>query len=382
MPRMPFRSPRTPAPALLVAAIGVAVVASALGAPGAAGAPQRPAATCDGHRATIVGTNGPDTIRGTRKRDVIQARGGDDFIRGLGGSDLICSGTGRDQVVGGPGDDAIHLSRMSVGIGGTGNDRIWSKAGLARGGPGDDTLRGDVGADFLYGDAGNDRIIDSSGSNIVADTSGRSVIRLGSGNDFVETAGYATVSTGSGDDRVFGTGAISTGPGTDFVRYATCTTCTSTDRFAVNLGADDDAMTIGEGVDSASTGSPAASTIPYSLDGGTGSDSLNDWFRLGAAVRTVVELGPAGSLSGPWQAAELENFENYSASEEETGPRVFTVTGSDDANIISIFGSGSFIYGLGGDDTLGSISTTDHIFGGDGDDYCETYLNQQECEFG
>jgi uncharacterized delta-60 repeat protein len=63
---------------------------------------------CQGQRATIVGTQGPDEITGTRGRDVIAALGGNDKVRGLSGADLICGGKGHDKLLGGPGRDKIR----------------------------------------------------------------------------------------------------------------------------------------------------------------------------------------------------------------------------------------------------------------------------------
>lgn len=63
---------------------------------------------CLGHRATIVGTQGPNEIVGTPHRDVIAGLGGKDTIRGLAGPDLICGGKGRDKTLGGPGRDQVR----------------------------------------------------------------------------------------------------------------------------------------------------------------------------------------------------------------------------------------------------------------------------------
>lgn len=63
---------------------------------------------CMGHKATIVGTRGPDKLIGTKHRDVIVALAGKDEVRGLGGADLICGGRGSDKLLGGPGRDEIR----------------------------------------------------------------------------------------------------------------------------------------------------------------------------------------------------------------------------------------------------------------------------------
>src|SRR3954469_16626592 len=59
--------------------------------------------TCDGHRATIVGTPGDDLIIGTAHADVIVALTGSDHVDGRGGNDRICGGYGADRLRGGYG---------------------------------------------------------------------------------------------------------------------------------------------------------------------------------------------------------------------------------------------------------------------------------------
>jgi uncharacterized delta-60 repeat protein len=63
---------------------------------------------CLGHKATIVGTNGPDDIAGTPHRDVIAALGGRDKVRGLSGPDVICGGKGKDSLFGGAGRNEVR----------------------------------------------------------------------------------------------------------------------------------------------------------------------------------------------------------------------------------------------------------------------------------
>lgn len=63
---------------------------------------------CLGHKATIVGTQGPDELTGTSHRDVIAALGGKDKVRALGGPDVICGGKGQDTLLGGAGRDEVR----------------------------------------------------------------------------------------------------------------------------------------------------------------------------------------------------------------------------------------------------------------------------------
>jgi Ca2+-binding RTX toxin-like protein len=101
------------------------------------------AARCQGLKATIVGTPGPDTLKGTPGRDVIAGLGGNDTITGLGGNDTVCGGAGNDTIAGGPGDDTL--------AGEAGNDTL-------TGGPGNDTLSGGPGVDRLAGGPGQNTV--------------------------------------------------------------------------------------------------------------------------------------------------------------------------------------------------------------------------------
>ncbi len=91
-----------------------------------------PAVSCDGMRATIVGTDGDDVIGGTDGRDVIAGRGGSDIIDAGTGGDIVCGGDGADVLSGDAGMDVV--------LGGAGND----------------SLDGDT-RDVLLGEAGHDR---------------------------------------------------------------------------------------------------------------------------------------------------------------------------------------------------------------------------------
>lgn len=101
------------------------------------------AVRCDGSRATLVGTAGPDILQGTAHHDVIVSLGGDDRVRGRGGDDIICGGRGTDDLDGDRGRDRL--------FGGRDEDRLL-------GGTGEDVLGMSRGNDFLGGGAGNDRL--------------------------------------------------------------------------------------------------------------------------------------------------------------------------------------------------------------------------------
>jgi Ca2+-binding RTX toxin-like protein len=111
-------------------------------------------ARCQGHKATIVGTEGDDVIHGTPSRDVIYGGKGDDEIFGSLGNDLICGGPGDDVLHGGRGNDEVQ--------GGAGADRVFGDLGDDKvvGGPGaDDDVSGGLGIDVVNGGAGNDDLV-------------------------------------------------------------------------------------------------------------------------------------------------------------------------------------------------------------------------------
>ena len=64
--------------------------------------------TCNGRRATLVGTRGRNTIIGTNRRDIIWAGAGIDTVLGRGGRDLICGGRGSDLIDGGRRVDHLY----------------------------------------------------------------------------------------------------------------------------------------------------------------------------------------------------------------------------------------------------------------------------------
>jgi len=142
--------------------------------------------TCNGHLATIIGTEGNDTLTGTPLADVIVGLGGHDRIEGLAGDDIICGGDGNDRILGNLGHDVIFGGagrdrlfglkgrdaifggdhgdiiyggdHRDVLMGQRGHDTINGRLGgdLLLGGPHDDTLNGDEGADVVRGQAGTD----------------------------------------------------------------------------------------------------------------------------------------------------------------------------------------------------------------------------------
>jgi uncharacterized delta-60 repeat protein len=136
-----------------------------------------PVPTCQGHKATIVGTAGADRLTGTTHADVIVGLGGNDTIKGLGGNDIVCAGAGNDTVNGGDGNDLISgQDGADVLSGGAGKDTL-------DGGNGNDKLNGGAGSDHLFGRAGADKLNGQGGTDDLAGGAGDDQLKGGAGTD-------------------------------------------------------------------------------------------------------------------------------------------------------------------------------------------------------
>jgi uncharacterized delta-60 repeat protein len=162
--------------------------------PGASAVPR-----CEGHKATIIGTNGKDKLTGTKRADVIVGLGGNDTINGGGGNDIICAGNGNDRVNGGAGNDRIDGGAGNDNLSGAGGkDSLTGDAGNDRldGGGGNDSLAGGAGKDNLTGDAGNDHLDGGAGNDSLNGGAGSDKLTGDAGND--------KLSGGSGKDQLSG----------------------------------------------------------------------------------------------------------------------------------------------------------------------------------
>ncbi len=195
----------SPVPRRIAATLLLGLALAAYFAVAAVGAEDGAAPMCDGHRATIVGTDGDDVIQGTEKADVIWGGPGDDKIYGGLGNDIIC---------GGPGDDLIHGGRGNDWIdGGAGTDRVFGDLGddHLTGGPGNqdevsgglgiDTVNGGPGnEDIVRGDYGYDRMDGGPGKGDIASFS-TAVAGLKGSGVWVDLAKHRAL--GDGHDRLF-----------------------------------------------------------------------------------------------------------------------------------------------------------------------------------
>lgn len=363
--------------------------------------------TCDGLRATIVGTERGDFLTGTPGRDVIVALGGDDQVRGRGGDDVICGGDGADRLFGDGGDDRLYGGRDRLNrIPG----RAWLDGDTLDGGRGDDLL--DVGHDgrrtsghrnadvVSYESAsrgvrvslaegrigtatgqGRDRIVVSPAVGVVG-SAHDDVITGSSYDDHVTgNAGDDVIRTGAGDDRVYaetyaarpGDDVVDLGAGDDLVVSAS-----GRDRLVGGAGADTIEVSGAEPVQvDAGAGDDTVTVSVSRVDGsdvrgGDGRDLvlLRAWeapLTVDLRVGTLVLDGGDGAIGG-FEEHHLTGDASYVFQGTEGPDRVVVLTGG--GLQAWTHGGDDFVAGSELDDLLDLGEGTDEAYGVAGTDTC------------
>jgi len=173
--------------------------------------------SCQGKKATIVGTGGDDVLEGRGGRDVIVAGAGNDQVFAGEGEDLVCAGDGDDVIDTGGGPDRAKGSAGNDSFsGGRGTDRLLAGDGddvilggaggeLAKGGAGHDRIYGQLQDDDMRGGDGDDVLIGSQGSDEIAGDGGDDWLRgdpqLDSynGGDGLDWASFAAATPPEGE---------------------------------------------------------------------------------------------------------------------------------------------------------------------------------------
>jgi Ca2+-binding RTX toxin-like protein len=210
----------------------------------------------------LDGAGGGDTLFGTAGPDILtSSANGSDSMVGNDGDDTVFAGSGRDTILGGAGNDVLFGQGGSGDrlFGGTGNDRL-------NGGVGHDLILGEEGNDKLFGVKGNDRLFGGPGRDNLFGGDGNDSLNGEQGNDLlIGEAGNDVMNGGGGRiDRVF------EAADTDFTitDVSLASMLTGTDQisnvelFLINGGDGDNLI------------NASIATIPVSLRGGAGSDTL------------------------------------------------------------------------------------------------------------
>ncbi|NDF11381.1 MAG: calcium-binding protein [Proteobacteria bacterium] len=280
----------------------------------------------------LTGTEGNDSITGGTGDDLITGLGGDDTLNGGDGDDSIFGGDGNDLIYGGYGSDELH--------GGAGNDTIF-------GGSGKDTIYGEDGDDVLNGGVGNDDIDGGNGNDNIAGGEGTDRLAGGAGNDTIygdEGADYIT--GGAGKDIIQG------GDGDDIFLFG------GADFDTITGDAGNDFIDGGEGRDS--------------LDGGTGNDTIN-----GGLGTDSVHGGDGNDLiNGLGGDNTDKDFDIlYGDAGNDTIIAASKAPGSGNyldggvGNDSLVGSDGSDILMGGSDDPYNSPNARDTLSGGGGNDY-------------
>jgi len=308
------------------------------------------------------------TINGTAGNDNLQGTPGDDLIYGAGGIDTIDAGAG---------DDVVNIIRG-------GSYAHWDYNNLIDGGAGYDVLDLSGWTKQLFVSIGYYAIVQVDEYDPVAspDLPGFTIaqarnfeeIRLGPlGADlsiFPEAVwetnprGWKIVG-GIGNDYITdggGSDTIDTGGGADIVRY-----------FGGN-----DIVTLGDGDDTYVVTQPADKSQHVSVDGGTGHNELQ-FSSVASAEGISFDLAMHTAQAG-LATFTITGFESVTASSplvtNYQGPPPVagwhgTFAGDDQANSISISGSGDGVFlGRGGNDFISAdLSGGATLFGGAGNDF-------------
>ena len=389
-------------PVLVMAAAAVTLTPLVVAGPASSAEP----VTCDGRRATIVGTDGKDDIVGTSGRDVIHALRGFDTIRSGGGNDIVCGGRGADTMLGGPGSDRLFGARggyvgddegtgtwygnkLEGGLGkdylsgGPDHDIEWPDYGSTPdrvsfpGATGPITVRRDgtvsgpgIGTDTLAPDF--ELIVGTAYDDTLTTVGARSDLQGGEGDDSLRVTRDLvdiTLEGGPGDDRLDGRPAkkwmvLYGGDGADVVLG-------SPGADGASPGAGDDTVAMGDGNDSVHGGISAGLVGVDTVTTGAGNDRVEISDR---AAGSTVAFGPGrdavapywlggearvDAASGTFQAGdatvEFTSAEVYAIGESSDDYGDVTFTGSPAAETVRMgnpyFGSGSFELG-GGDDRI------------------------------
>jgi Ca2+-binding RTX toxin-like protein len=366
--------------------------------------------TCQGVRATMVGTATDDVIHGTAGRDVIAGLGGNDTILARGGDDLVCGGIGADHLDGGPGNDRLYggLDRLHRAAedgmvragdtlrGGRGNDRMdagaddreadivvpdvysWEtsaqgvrldlRTGRARG-QGVDRFAG--GRVTVVGSAYGDVVIGSSRRDRIDTGQGPDVVHAGKGRDQVQvddtTPGRRSASDrvwgGDGDDRIGAVGGrdhLHGGPGEDWIEA---------------LGGGNDVLVGGSGDDHfyqevSDTGGP------QSINGGGGTDSLQintDLVNDAGTTSTGTWDMTTGEMTLTLDHAIRLSVLHLDRAILATPGTAWTVTGTTGDDFVSGDANSTTspldFDGLAGNDLFRGTDGDDTFDGGPGDDH-------------
>lgn len=279
----------------------------------------------------VIGGSGIDTLTGDAADNVLSGNGGNDTLNGGAGNDILNGGTGSDTLNGDSGNDTLN--------GGIGNDTLngGDDNDTLNGNEDNDTLNGGAGSDTLYGNDGNDLLFGNDGNDTLYGGLGTDALNGGAGDDTYPLASFDTdtISDTSGND------------GLDFSTWSSSLTITVGGSTVIGDGVNAVTLTGGSPTLRLTTGSGddrfyfVGGTFPGSINGGTGSDTLD--FSGYSSGRSVMLSGADANGFAGTESAISGGFDGIDILIGGTGSD--TLTGVNGASSWEVDGANRYLLG-------------------------------------
>jgi Ca2+-binding RTX toxin-like protein len=288
---------------------------------------------------TLNGGAGNDTLVGGGGADILLGGAGNDILNGGADDDILIGGAGADTFTGGGGNDTVSYANssaltidmsnpasgngdalgdvfnadISVVLGSAGADTFVGRATNEsfKAGAGDDLVKGSAGDDILDGETGTGDTIDYTGSTavnlnfftsifsggfaqgdtlsnfekVIGSSAGDTIVANDAGMSLDGKGGNDTLTGGTGDDTLIagdGNDILNAGGGADTLNLRTNNATLAGD--SASGGSGDDTIMIDQAALSASA---------FTIDGGTGTDTLQFY----ASSSATLDLGIAFAAS-------------------------------------------------------------------------------------
>lgn len=365
---------------------------------------------------TVLGTDAADSLNKSSATGHFDLFGlaGSDTLTGGSGDDRLYGGYGTDTLNGGAGDDSYFYRRGdgSDTIDQTNTaagqfDRLILDAGIA---PSDVVFKSDANGDLLIGfqNAGGevsltdsirvvgallstsperalDEIVFQSDGSVLTSSQIAAAVVPTEDSDYLRgTTSADIIDAGLGHDVLFGEGGDDTLIGGE--ENDTLDGGAGSDTYIVGRNEGFDTIASSPDTDSASIDvlKFAAGIAPgdVRVRTGGGSDFKLEVLGAGGVVQTTVSILGARDEATGSQILDEVRFTGDSTVWSLADLRAFSLTPTDDNNVISGFSTGDTILGAGGNDWLSGNGGNDTLLGGAGNDQLDGGAGDDTYRFG
>lgn len=319
---------------------------------------------------SLEGGSGNDTLTDAGGTYRLTGNAGNDTLNGSSLENTLQGGPGTDNLNGGAGNDTVtyidHEKPVSITFDNVVND---GQAGE------NDVINADV--ENMVGGLGNDTLTGNAAGNRIEGATGSDTIRPGLGADIVNGGGGGTTSSTSETDTLTyseRTASVIINPNSYPTQGGEAGENDSIDRMSFESyvgGSGNDILNAYQYVDTQLHGGPGNDTLignvrGDTLDGGSGADSMtggDGYDKTTYETRTQPITMSIDGVDNDGEVNERDNIGNDIESVTGT-PYADTMTGGTTPN-------GLFLFGIGGNDTLGGptgVASNEAMYGGDGND--------------